>query len=291
MPLNDEVKTLLGDKFNEDALVEMLTPDVTNRLSSTHVIRTKEDDESYVSTKAKELKDQEIGSHVGSLHQMYEDQIAGLGFKKNSNEKTSDFQKRVLSELKLKADASTGGDEVLKQQIQTLTASIAELEAKSSQEKEELHNKYFKRQVDGLLSSALGGVTIALPSTVKTDAEKQAFADQQRGLIKLQLTTNYTIKEDNDGNVVFYKGDVLQSSAKDGKPLTANEIITRDFSSYIEVQGRQQGGAGSSGGVKTGSFSTRAEVYEHLKAEGMEEGTNAFTKAAAKIIKEHGIVK
>jgi len=294
MPLNDEVKTLLGDKFNEDALAEMLLPEVQTKLSATHVIRTKEDDESFVSLKAKELKDAEIGSHVGTLHQYYEDQLLSLGYKKNSNEKTTEFQKRVLADLKLKADqaASGGGDDVYKQQISTLTSTIEALKTEKETEVSTLKEQYFKRQVDGLLSSELAKVAIALPATAKTDAEKQAFAETQKRLLKLQLTNDYTIKEDNDGNVVFYKGDQLQASTQDGKPLTADAIIARDFAAYIEAPVHQRGGAGSSGGGSAGgTFSTRKDVYDHLKANGYEEGSNRFTQAAQKIIKEQGILK
>ena len=291
MPLTDEVKAVIGDKFNEDQLAEMLTPEVQTRLGSTHVIRTKEDDESYVSSKAKELKDAEIGSHVGTLHQFYEDQLLSLGYKKNPNEKTSDMQKRVLADLKVKADQATGGDEALRQQISQLTANMESLKTEKDTEVSTLKEKYFKKQVDGLLSSTLASVNIALPTTVKTDAEKQSFADSTRDLLKTKLATNYTIKEDNDGNVVFYKGDQLQMSATNGKPLTANEIVLRDFPSYIDASSKQAGGAGSSSqGSQGGNFATKKEVYEHLEANGYEKGSNRLTQAAIKIIKEQGIL-
>lgn len=291
MPLTEEVKAVLGEKFNEDALIEMLTPDFTTKMGATHVIRTIEDDNSFVSSKAKELKDAEIGNHVGTLHQYYEDQLLSLGYKKNSNEKTTDFQKRVLADLKVKADHSTGGDEVLKQQIQSLTSSMEALKNEKETEVSTLKDQYFKKQVDGMLSSTLGSVAIALPATVKTDAEKQSFAESTRDLLKTKLAANYTIKEDNDGNVVFYKGDQLQMSATNGKPLTAAEIVTRDFSSYIDTGAASKGGAGSSGqGNASGSFTTKKDVYEHLKANGYEEGSNRLTQAAMKIITEQGIL-
>lgn len=292
MPLTDEVKAVIGDKFNEDQLAEMLIPEVTNRLGSTHVIRTKEDDESYVSSKAKELKDAEIGNYTKTIYQGLEDQIKEItGLTKGSNEKATDFNKRVLAELKVKADQATGGDEALRQQISTLTASMETLKTEKETEVSSLKDRYFKKQVDGLLSSTLSGVNIALPATLKTDAEKQSFANSQRDLIQTKLSTNYTIKEDNDGNVVFYKGDQLQMSTSNGKPLTASDIITRDFASYIDASSKQPGGAGSSGGGNSGgNFATKKDVYDHLKANGYEEGSNRLTQAAIKIIKEQGIL-
>jgi len=66
MPLNDEVVALLGNKFTADQILEQLLPDAQTKLTANgHVIRKKEDDDSYVASKAKELKDAEIGTHVG----------------------------------------------------------------------------------------------------------------------------------------------------------------------------------------------------------------------------------
>lgn len=292
MPLNEEVTALLGDKFTQDSILEMLLPDAQTKLTASgHVIRKKEDDDSYVASKAKELKDAEIGTHVGTLHQFYEDQITSLGFTKKSNEKTSEFQKRVLAELKLKADSATGGDSVYKEQIEVLTANLDKVTKQAETDISDLKNKNFKKQVDGLLSGELNTFPIAVPATIKTDAEKQAFAENQRRLLKLQLSNDYTVKEDNDGNILFYKGDVLEKSTTNGAPLTASDIIKRDFAAYMDITAAKGGGAGSSAqGNAAGTFQTKAEVYEHLKANGYEDGSNRLTQAAAKIIKEQGII-
>lgn len=292
MPLNEEVVALLGDKFNQDGLIEMLTPDFTAKMGATHVIRTKEDDDSFVASKAKELKDAEIGSHVGTLHQLYEDQIAELGYKKLPNEKTSAFQKRILSDLKTQAAAASGGDDVLRQQIQTLTENLQTATTEKETTINELKSQYFKKQVDSTLTGELDKIAIAIPATIKTDAEKQAYADSQRKLLKLQLLNDYTVKEDNDGNILYYKGEVLEKSTTNGAPLTANDIINRDFAAYMDVMANKGGGAGSSAaGKSAGTFQTKAEVYEHLKSSGYEEGSNRLTQEAAKIIKEQGIIK
>ena len=292
MPLNEEVVALLGDKFTPDQILEQLLPDAQTALTAKgHIIRTKDDDDSYVASKAKELKDSEIGSHVGTLHQLYEDQIAELGFKKKPNEKTSEFQKRILADLKSKADAATGGDDVLKQQIETLKANLETATTEKEASLNDLKSKYFKKQLDSELSGELGKFPIAIPATIKTDAEKQQFAENQRRLLKLQLLNDYTAKEDNDGNILFYKGEVLEKSTTNGAPLTAADIIKRDFTAYMDITAPKGGGSGSSAsGSAAGTFQTKQEVYDHLKANGYEEGTNSLTQAAAKIIKEQGII-
>lgn len=292
MPLNEEVTALLGEKYNQDSILDMLLSDAQTKLTANgHVIRTKDDDDSYVASKAKELKDAEIGSHVGTLHQLYEDQITELGYKKKPNEKTSEFQKRVIADLKLQAAAATGGDDVLKQQIQTLTANLEAANTSKETEVNDLKSRYFKKQVDSILSGELNTFPIAVPATIKTDAEKQAFADNQRRLLKLQLSNDYTVKEDNDGNILFYKGDVLEKSTTNGAPLSASDIIKRDFSAYMDITAPKGGGAGSSSqGTAAGTYQTKQEVYDHLKSNGYEEGTNRLTQEAAKIIKEQGII-
>lgn len=294
MPLNNEVVTLLGDKFTQDQILEQLLPDAQTKLTASgHVIRKKEDDESYVASRAREMTDAEIGGKLGAVYQSIEDLIKETtGLTKKSNEKATDFNKRVLKELKIQADSATGGDEALKQQIQTLTANLETATNEKETAVNTIKSDYFKKQVDFALSAELNGLNLAVPAHIKTDAEKQAFIADQRRSLKLRLMNDYTIKEDNDGNITFYKGEQLEKSQKDGKALSAAEIITRDFTPYIDVTQPKGGGAGSKGGGNAGdaTFQTKAEVMTHLKATGFEEGTNKFSQEYAKIIKEQGII-
>ena len=294
MPLNEEVVALLGDKFTQDQILEQLLPDAQTKLTASgHVIRTKDDDDSYVQSKARELTDAEIGTKLGSYFQGIEDQIKEVtGLTKKPNEKATDFNKRVLKELKIQADSATGGDELLKQQIQTLSANLEAAESGKETAVNEIKTNYFKKQVDFALSAELNGLNLAVPAHIKTEAEKQAFIANQRRLLKLQLTNDYTIKEDTDGNITFYKGEQLEKSSKDGKALSASEIIARDFTPYIDVTVPKGGGAGSQGGgnASGATFQTKTAVMDHLKSTGLEEGTQAFTKEYSKIIKEQGII-
>lgn len=294
MPLNEEVTALLGDKFTQEQILEQLLPDAQTVLTSKgHVIRTKEDDESYVASKARELTDAEIGTKLGSYFQGIEDQIKEVtGLTKKPNEKATEFNKRVLKELKIQADQATGGDEGLKQQIQTLTANLETATNEKETAVNEIKSNYFKKQVDFALSAELNGLNLAVPAHIKTDADKKTFVDNQRRLLKLQLTNDYTIKEDNDGNITFYKGDKLEASTANGKALSAAEIIARDFAPYIDVTTPKGGGAGSQGGGNAGggTFQTKEEVMSHLKSNGYEEGTQKFNQEYAKIIKEQGII-
>ncbi len=294
MPLNDEVIALLGDKFTQDAVLDMLLPDAQTKLTASgHVIRSKEDDDSYVASKSRELTDAEINSKLGGLYQGIEDQIKEVtGLTKKSNEKATEFNKRVLKELKIQADQATGGDDALKQQVQTLTANLETAIGEKETAVNDIKSNYFKKQVDFALSAELNGLNLAVPAHIKTDAEKQAFIANQRRLLKLQLTNDYTIKEDTDGNITFYKGDQLEKSTKDGKALSASDIIARDFTPYIDVTVPKGGGAGSSGGGNAGNptFQTKQAVMDHLKSTGLEEGTQAFTKEYGKIVKEQGII-
>lgn len=294
MPLNEEVTALLGDKFTQEQILEQLLPDAQNVLAAKgHVIRTKEDDESYVASKARELTDAEIGSKLGSYFQGIEDQIKEVtGLTKKPNEKATEFNKRVLKELKIQADSATGGDELLKQQIQTLSANLEAATNENETAVNEIKSNYFKKQVDFALSAELNGLNLAVPAHIKTDAEKQAFIANQRRLLKLQLTNDYTIKEDNDGNITFYKGDKLEASTSNGKPLSASEIIARDFTPYIDVTIPKGGGAGSTGGGNASgqTFQTKEDVMNHLKSNGFEEGSQAFNREYAKIVKEQGII-
>lgn len=292
MPLNDEVKAVLGDKFTQDALVEMLTPDFQTKLAETHIIRTKDEDDSYVSSRAKELKDQEIGSYVNQLHQKYEDDIFELtGLRKKPTEKAHEFNKRIVRELKIKADGA-GGDESLKAQIQTLTETLTQKEQEHESAITTLKESAFKKQLKSVIGSEFNKVTIAVPAHLKTDAEKQTYINKQKSLLEADFLATYTPKEDNEGNIVYYQGDKLMNSTQDGKPLSAEQIISANYSAYFDVTVNRQGGAGSGqGGSQGGTFSTTEDVYKHLESKGMVRLTGEFNKEAAKLIKEHGIIK
>lgn len=292
MPLNDEVKGLIGDKFTDDQIAEMLMPEAQTRLAATHVIRTKEDDESFLSSHVEQEVNTKIGARIGEIHQKYEDDIFEItGLRKKSTEKAYEFNKRLLKELKTKSDTA-GGDQGLKDQIASLTDALTTKDTEHATKLTEMQTAAFKKQLDAVTSGVFDKQTIAIPAHITDDAGKQKYVDNQKRLLKQDFLNSFTPKEDNEGNITFYVGDKLQVSLKDGKPLTAEDLISDNYSSYFNVvAGQKQGGAGSGkDGIPSDGFSTMDDVYTYLKGKGLEMLTPEFNQAAIKLKKEHAII-
>ena len=292
MPLNDELKGLIGDKFTDDQIAEMLMPEVQTRLSETHVIRTKEDDESYLSSHVSQGVDAKIGARIGEIHQQYEDDIFEItGLRKKVNEKAYEFNKRLLKELKTKSDNS-GGDQGLKDQIQSLTEALTQKDTEYASKLTEVQTASFKKQLEIVTSGVFDKQQIATPPHIVSDEDKLKYINNQKRLLKQDFLNTFTPKEDNEGNITFYIGDKLQVNQKDGKPLTAEELIADNYGSYFNVaESKKQGGAGSGkDGIPSNGFTTTEQIYEHLKSKGLEMMTPEFNQAAIKLKIEYGIV-
>ena len=293
MPLDEAVKTILGANFTEAQIIDMVTPDVQTKLGATHVIRTKADDESYLASHVKQGVDAEIGGKIGELHQKYEDDIFEItGIRKKTTEKAYEFNKRLLKELKTKSDAS-GGDQALKDQIATLTETLTNKETEHATALTSVQQKAFAKQLSIVVKSEFDTKIIAVPAHISSDEDKQKYISTQKRILEQDFLSKYTPKEDNEGNIVYYIGDKLQSSTVNGKPLTASELIAAEYStSFSAMEGKKQGGAGSGkDGIPADGFSTKEQVYAHLETvKGLTPLTKEFTDQARKLIKEHGII-
>lgn len=291
MPLTEEVKAVLGDQFTEANLIEQLTPDFHSKLGETHVIRTKEDDESFVSSQVTAGVDAKIGEKIKELHQKYEDDILEVtGLRKKVNEKAYDFNKRILADLKTRSEA-TGGDQMLKDQIATLTESLTTKETEHATKLTEIQKAAFQKQLKLVVKSEFDGRQIDIPAKITTEEAKQKYISDQKRLLEQDFLNKYTPKEDNDGNIVYYLGDKQQINTTNGQPLSASDLISSEYGSYFSTQATKLGGAGSGkDGLPANGFTTSEAIYAHLESKGLERFTHAFNTEAAKLIKEHGIV-
>lgn len=289
MPLTDEIKALLGDKATEETLIEMLAPEATRHLESKgHIIRTKDQDESYISSKVEEF----IKPRIAELHKKYDDDFFEvLGERKSPNQKTYDFAKEKLAELKSLRATAGKGDQVLQDKIKQLETTISTIKSTHEGEISALKEASFKTSLNAQISSVLDAVTIAIPAHLTTDTEKAAFIASQKQMLKADFLQNFTAKEDENGNLVFYKGESLQSSTKDGKPLSASDLISENYKHYFAKDVRTQGGAGSGqGGDHVNGFKTTQEVYNYLKEQGIDEESKEYSDKALELIRKHGIV-
>lgn len=285
----DEIKAALADEGIKTQVVNSVLTDAQKALeNSGMVIRTKEQDEAYLNAKVEPLVEVKIKDQIKALHEKYDQDLFELtGDRKKPEEKTYDFLKRKVTEIK---EAAKGGNPVDKDQLKQLQEML-ENEKKSKQtELSQVHETYFRKEVALNLSAAVAGFTIAVPSQL-TDEQKTDFANKQKEMIVQNFQSVYTAKKDNDGNVVFYKGEELQVSTKDGKPLSAADLIAENYTTYFAATGRKLSGAGTAGGNELSASSTKEDVIANLKAKGISETSKEFMDQYEEALKKYGIVK
>ena len=116
---------------------------IDDKGDSSFVVRTEEEETTFLANHAKKIEEDIIPSKIGDLHKRYDDDVFSVtGIKKEPTEKTYDFIKRILSDMKTKAekgDAFEAEIATLKQQIKDGTGdrqTVLDLEATKKAYKE-----------------------------------------------------------------------------------------------------------------------------------------------------------
>lgn len=286
MPLPEEVKALLGETYTEAQLLEMLEPEAQSHLESKgRIIRTKEEDDSYIGSQVEaKIKDQ-----VSNIHKRYDDDLFELtGERKAPTEKTYEFVKRKITDLKKSAEGK--GEGVDKDKLAELQKALEEAKNDKENSLKEVNEKFFKKVLNTTLSGELDKATIAVPGHLKTDDEKQNFVSIQKRMLVKDFLETYTAKEDEEGNIVYYIGDKIQVDIKDGKPLSASDLIAKNYSHYFVKSERQQGGAGTGKNNSEGVFKTLGDLHDYLVGQGISESSKEYSEKKLKLAKDHGIL-
>lgn len=299
---NPELKTGLVGALREDVLTIVKGEGL--------VFRTKDEETEFLSNYEKNIipgkVDAEIGKKVGEVHNRYDaDIFEATGLKKGPNEKTYEFNKRVLKELAAQAKAG-GGDQTLKDQLTAANEALSKFNGYVSPEDvAKIKLEHFQEKVNGRLGSAVDKHTIATPAHLTDDAAKNEYANGIKEVIKSQFNARFTPKQDADGNVTYYADGKLVSDTKTAKPLTEADIIAKHFSAYfmpVKVPGTGAGskeGEAGTGDASEAGLKTKGEVMEHLSKQPskidpyktMVSGSKEFNKEYSRILKEQGITE
>ena len=267
------------------------------------IVRTKDEETTFLTNYENNIipgkVQAQIGEKIKAVHDQYDADILELtGLKKGSNEKTYEFNKRVLKDLKEKAEsAAAGGDTVLKDKVKDLEAKLRERENfVSPDDVNNLKKDFFTKQLGFRISSVLEKADIAVPAHITDEKQKKQFIETQRRFIQNDFLSRFTAKEDEQGNIVFYEKDKLLTNGKTASPLTEADLITANYAGYFVPEKKPKSGAGSGGSGESGggdaneaSLKTKKEVMDHLKTKGLVSGGADFNKEYSRIIKEYGI--
>ena len=249
---------------------------------------------------------QKTGEIYGGLDA---DILAASGIAKNGTEKTYDYAKRVIGEIKGQAGnaaelqtkvneltkekerldgiiAKGGADAETKRQLEQAKADLtnvqnqfAELKTKYDTANSEHEKALFGIKLDGEFAKATAGLKFKadLPQSVVSVLTEQAIA-------KVKAMNPEYIDDGNGGKVLAFmeNGTPRRNPENNLRPFTAAELVAKELTTMgvLEV-GRKQSGAGSqenqdgSGGNGTVDLSgarTQDEAHEIIAKQLMAQG-------------------
>ena len=238
------------------------------------------------------------------------DILAASGIAKNGAEKTYDYAKRVIGEIKGQAGnaaelqtqvseltkekarlesviAKGGGDAETKRQLDQAKADLAnvtreytDLKSKYDSANAEHEKALFGMKIDGEFAKATAGLKFKadLPASVVSVLTEQAIA-------KVKGMNPEYIDDGNNGKVLAFmeNGAVKRNPENNLRPFTAAELVAKELSTMGVLEtGRKQTGAGSTGGHDGGQGSggtvdlsgarTQDEAHEIIAKQLMAQG-------------------
>lgn len=218
-----------------------------------------------------------IGQKTGEIYGGLDaDILAASGIAKNGAEKTYDYAKRVIGEIKGQAGnaaelqtkvsdlekektrlegiiAKGGADAETKRQLEQSKADLAnvtkeftELKAKYDKAETDHAQALFGMKIDGEFAKATAGLKFKadLPASVTSVLTEQAIA-------KVKAMNPEYIDDGNGGKTLAFmeNGAVKRNPENNLRPFTAAELVAKELSTMGVLEtGRKQTGAGSQGG-------------------------------------------
>lgn len=260
-----------------------------------------------------------IGQKTGEIYgRLDADILAASGITKNGTEKTYDYAKRVIGDMKGKSDnaqsqlsdlmkekarlekvISEGGtDAETKKALNKATADLAnvtkeyaELKSKYDQSESDHKKALFDMQINGEFAKASSGIKFKadLPATVTNVLLEQAIA-------KVKGMNPEYIDDGNGGKVLAFNenGTTMRNPENNLRPYTATELVARELKAMgVIEEGRKQTGTGTIVTPPTGNGTnvdisgarSQDEAHEiiakQLMAQGKINGSKEFADAMA----------
>ena len=258
-----------------------------------------------------------IAAKTGEIYgNLDTDILSTSGIGKNGTEKTYEYAKRVILDLKGKAEntdalqtqirsltqknaaleksiAEGNGNEQLNKELKQAKADLANVTnqfVELQKQKEEMSAKYERdikgMQIDGAMQSAIASVKFKseLPESATKVLMAQAI-EKIKGM-------NPDFEDDgNGGKVIMFHdatGAVMRNKANSLNPFTASELLTQELDSMgVLDKGRQAAGGGTStpnGGANGGAAisiegaKTRTEAYDAITSVLVSQGLQPGSK-------------
>jgi predicted RNase H-like nuclease (RuvC/YqgF family) len=237
-----------------------------------------------------------ISPKISEVHSRYDEDIfAVTGLKKKPDEKTYDFNKRVLADLKAKADKHPE----LEQEIASLKEKVGKnADAKILADLENVRSEFatFKTAKEKELEDLRKETELSKKRSL-IEAEINAFEFDptiKESVLKVfrETTINALLNgsEFRDGQLVFLddKGNPLRNQAKNLAAYTANEIVAERMKDVIK-QKRIITGPPKPGDPPIqpksipDTVKTKVELSDYLLKEGLKRGSKEYDEAYAQM--------
>lgn len=273
-----------------------------------------------------------IAKKTGEIYAALDNDILEVsGISKNGTEKTYDYAKRVIGEIKARADgagalqtqidtltkekarlekaiadgsADAEAAKALKQaraDLQSVTTQYTELSAKYEAAEAEHQKELFGVRIDNAMQSAAAGLKFkaGFPESVTRVILSQA-TEKVKG-----MNPEY-IDDGNGGKVLAFKdasGAILRNPNNQLNPYTPAELLAKELEAMgvLEKQRRQPGSGTVPPANAVGAaydisgVRTQSEAYEliakNLMAQGKTVGSKEFDEAMRKAWQENNIIK
>ena len=261
-------------------------------------IFTSEEHTTFLDNFKKDTVEKSIGDEISKVHSRYDDDLFQItGLRKEPSEKTYDFNKRIVNDLKTKAESAEGleqkiedlkgksPDETLKRENADLLKQYNDLKTEHDDKVGEMQSKFKGTQIMGRLDAAMQGLKFkdSIPDTVRSTVINAA---------KVKLSESADMNEDI---LVFRdkEGIILKNRENSLEPYTAEEMIKTELKDILDT-GRKIEGTGvkpkveEKNGKKTiimaipDSVKSTTDLHEHLVKEGLTRNSEEYKLAWGK---------
>lgn len=246
-----------ADKIGEGTPPEVLES-ITKHLEKTgHVVRTTEQEKTFLQTKTQE----EINKVIGERNAQFEATILETtGIPKTQGEKFHEYHKRAVVEktklvgeleAKIKEFEKNGlsGSQLAQQyktELETLQGKMSSLNSEWEKKLIEKDGEVFQTKVQTEIEKVVAKVRASIDPTIKPVLVDDILAARLAKFSQENKAFNL------EGMIIFKGNDgVTRTSKKDGKPESLEEVFAPYVADIIATK-REQGGAGSSGGQAGG---------------------------------------
>ena len=282
-----------------------------------------------ITTLSANEENQVINTKIGELHGRYDEDVKAVtGIEKNQGEKSYDYVKRVLADLKtksagapdlqsyeneiatLKSQIANGkGDEAIRQQLKDAQAELATLKTQYEVDKQNWGNKekeYADKitgiEIDSNFEKATAGLKFraGYPESVQ-----RTLLSSAKSAILGAYKPDW-VEADGQRIMVFRdkNGEILRNKSNSLNPYTADELISEQLKEVLDngriitgagTQGQGNGQSGSAEVFNIAGAKTQVEadeiIVKYLMQIGETRGSGSFAEKQKKLRQENGVDK